>query len=115
MADTRGTDGGGGGGGSSPGAMGSGAAASLQPGDLRCCCGRDDCVFLRHNCSVLSSVERDVQAAAKVGQVSVFRCCPSCLVPDRVDRHAVRSARGLPSSPAPPLTRTALPDTACPP
>ncbi|KAK3683013.1 hypothetical protein B0T22DRAFT_433780 [Podospora appendiculata] len=44
--------------------------SGTQPTDLRCCCGRDDCVFLRHNCSVLSSVERDVHAAAKMGQVS---------------------------------------------
>ncbi|KAK3317111.1 hypothetical protein B0T19DRAFT_363230 [Cercophora scortea] len=45
--------------------------SGAQPTDLRCCCGRDDCVFLRHNCSVLSSVERDVHAAAKMGQPSL--------------------------------------------
>ncbi len=43
--------------------------ASHQSTDLRCCCGRDDCVFLRHNCSVLLTVERDVHTAAKMGQV----------------------------------------------
>jgi len=46
-----------------------------QPGVLRCCCGRDECVFLRHNCSVLLSVERDVHAAAKMGQVSNNEPC----------------------------------------
>jgi hypothetical protein len=40
-------------------------------GDLHCCCGRSDCVFLRHNCTVLESVEKDVHVAAKMGQVSV--------------------------------------------
>ncbi|KAK4223397.1 hypothetical protein QBC38DRAFT_373221 [Podospora fimiseda] len=44
-----------------------------QPGDLRCCCGKEECVYLRHNCSVLLSVERDVHAAAKMGQVSLAR------------------------------------------
>ncbi|RKU49471.1 hypothetical protein DL546_009901 [Coniochaeta pulveracea] len=37
---------------------------------LRCCCGRDDCIYLKHNCSVLDSVEKDVLTAAKMGQVS---------------------------------------------
>lgn len=44
----------------------------LPPPPLRCCCGRDECVFLHHNQSVLDSVERDVHTAAKLGQV----CCP---------------------------------------
>ncbi|KAK4168485.1 hypothetical protein QBC43DRAFT_118187 [Cladorrhinum sp. PSN259] len=44
-----------------------------QPGDLRCCCGKEECVYLRHNCSVLSSVERDVHAAAKMGQTLLAR------------------------------------------
>ena len=44
--------------------------AGSEAGDLRCCCGKEECVFLRHNCSVLSSVERDVHAAARMGQVS---------------------------------------------
>ncbi|KAK3317037.1 hypothetical protein B0H66DRAFT_310844 [Apodospora peruviana] len=44
-----------------------------QPADLRCCCGKEECVFLRHNCSVLLSVERDVHAAAKMGQTLLAR------------------------------------------
>ncbi|KAK4185497.1 hypothetical protein QBC35DRAFT_516887 [Podospora australis] len=48
-------------------------AVGSQPEDLRCCCGREDCVFLRHNCSVLLTVERDVHAAAKMGQTLLAR------------------------------------------
>ena len=44
---------------------------SAPPDALRCCCGQADCVFLRYNCSVLDSVEKDVHNAAKVGQVSI--------------------------------------------
>lgn len=60
-----------------PGTGASGAVA-VHPTELRCCCGREGCLFLRHNCSVLLSVERDVHAAAKMGQVCVlvtFLCC----------------------------------------
>jgi len=39
---------------------------------LRCCCGDLNCIVLRHNCSILESVEKDVHMAAKLGQV----CCP---------------------------------------
>jgi hypothetical protein len=53
-----------------PDTMGVVTPADNQPGDLRCCCGKEDCVFLKHNCSVLSSVERDVHTAARMGQVS---------------------------------------------
>ncbi|KAK4459709.1 hypothetical protein QBC42DRAFT_340134 [Cladorrhinum samala] len=49
------------------------ADAAQQPGDIRCCCGREECVYLRHNCSVLLSVERDVHAAAKMGQTLLAR------------------------------------------
>lgn len=40
---------------------------------LRCCCGRLDCVFLKHNCFVLESVEKDVHVAAKMGQALLAR------------------------------------------
>lgn len=50
---------------------------SSSPAPLRCCCGRDDCVFLKHNCLVLDNVEKDVYAAAKMGQVSLVTfLCP---------------------------------------
>ena len=46
------------------------SAPGAQPPAMRCCCGREDCVYLRHNCTLLKSVERDVHTAAKMGQVS---------------------------------------------
>ncbi|KAL2015530.1 hypothetical protein VTK56DRAFT_5327 [Thermocarpiscus australiensis] len=68
MADTPGADAD-----SQQDAMGIVEAVGAQPGDLRCCCGREECVFLRHNCSVLLSVERDVHTAAKMGQTLLAR------------------------------------------
>ncbi|KAK3305184.1 uncharacterized protein B0T15DRAFT_531561 [Chaetomium strumarium] len=68
MADALSPDGG-----PAQDAMGAIDTTGSQPGDLRCCCGREDCVFLRHNCSVLSSVERDVHTAARMGQTLLAR------------------------------------------
>lgn len=45
------------------------AGSVSQPEALQCCCGNTDCDFLRHNCSVLDSVEKDVHTAARLGQV----------------------------------------------
>lgn len=45
------------------------ATALSQPEALQCCCGKTDCVFLKHNCSVLDNVEKDVHTAARLGQV----------------------------------------------
>lgn len=36
---------------------------------MRCCCGRNDCAYLKHSCSVLETVEKDVHTAAKLGKV----------------------------------------------
>lgn len=58
------------------GKMGLANAAGKEPAKLQCCCGKDDCVFLLHNCSVLESVERDVHTAARMGQVSSSRRVP---------------------------------------
>lgn len=44
-----------------------------QPEALQCCCGKTDCVFLKHNCSVLDSVEKDVHTAARLGQALLAR------------------------------------------
>ncbi|KAI1773582.1 hypothetical protein F4818DRAFT_449225 [Hypoxylon cercidicola] len=38
-----------------------------------CCCGSVECLFLRHNCSVLASVEKDVHTAARMGQALLAR------------------------------------------
>lgn len=43
---------------------------SASPGIPQCCCGRTDCAFLSHNGELLESLERDVQTAAQLGQVS---------------------------------------------
>ncbi|TWU70947.1 hypothetical protein ED733_002483 [Metarhizium rileyi] len=40
---------------------------------LHCCCGIDECVLLRRNCSVLDSVEKDVRTAAQLGQALLAR------------------------------------------
>ncbi|OTB16447.1 hypothetical protein K445DRAFT_34141, partial [Daldinia sp. EC12] len=49
------------------------ASQSYEPGPLKCCCGSVECVFLRHNCSVLASVEKDVHNAARMGQALLAR------------------------------------------
>ncbi|RDA95622.1 hypothetical protein CP533_1137 [Ophiocordyceps camponoti-saundersi (nom. inval.)] len=40
---------------------------------LYCCCGRIDCVFLKKNCSILETVEKDVHTAAQLGQALLAR------------------------------------------
>ncbi|KAJ4384381.1 hypothetical protein N0V85_008358 [Neurospora sp. IMI 360204] len=52
---------------------GDNSAQGAQPSAMRCCCGREDCVYLRHNCTRLKSVERDVHTAAKMGQTLLIR------------------------------------------
>jgi hypothetical protein len=39
--------------------------------DTECCCGRASCVYLRHNNEALDGLEKDVQMAARLGQVCV--------------------------------------------
>ncbi|RJE25827.1 hypothetical protein PHISCL_01803 [Aspergillus sclerotialis] len=36
---------------------------------LRCCCGRNDCAFLESNNSALEGLEKDLETAARLGQV----------------------------------------------
>ncbi|KAI0019260.1 hypothetical protein F4780DRAFT_771341 [Xylariomycetidae sp. FL0641] len=40
---------------------------------MRCCCGSLACSFLRHNCSLLDNVEKDVHQAARMGQALLAR------------------------------------------
>ncbi|OHF01522.1 hypothetical protein CORC01_03278 [Colletotrichum orchidophilum] len=40
---------------------------------MRCCCGRHDCAYLKHSCSVLETVEKDVHTAAKLGKALLAR------------------------------------------
>jgi hypothetical protein len=39
---------------------------------VKCCCGRADCAFLKHNCSALDDLEKEVRTAAQLGQVREF-------------------------------------------
>ncbi|KAL0930203.1 uncharacterized protein CTRU02_215023 [Colletotrichum truncatum] len=50
--------------------------SAARPADdlkLRCCCGRNDCAFLKHSCTVLDTVEKDVHTAAKLGKALLAR------------------------------------------
>ncbi|KAJ0326435.1 hypothetical protein COL5a_006945 [Colletotrichum fioriniae] len=51
---------------------------------MRCCCGRNDCAYLKHSCSVLETVEKDVHTAAKLGKPanSAFATKPLRIVPN---------------------------------
>ncbi|KAG0652977.1 hypothetical protein D0Z07_0110 [Hyphodiscus hymeniophilus] len=40
---------------------------------VKCCCGRADCAFLRHNCSALDDLEKEVRTAARLGQALLVR------------------------------------------
>ncbi|KAK1971622.1 hypothetical protein LY78DRAFT_76396 [Colletotrichum sublineola] len=40
---------------------------------IQCCCGRTDCAYLRHSCSILETVEKDVHTAAKMGKALLAR------------------------------------------
>ena len=46
---------------------------------VKCCCGRTDCAFLKHNCSALDDLEKEVRTAAQLGQVR------TCLVMRRTE------------------------------
>lgn len=37
---------------------------------IRCCCGQAECAFLRENQLALEAVEKDLDTAARLGQVS---------------------------------------------
>ena len=39
------------------------------PRRARCCCGRQDCAYLKHNDDALGALERDLETAARLGQV----------------------------------------------
>lgn len=36
---------------------------------LQCCCGRRDCAYLKHNNVALGDLEKDLETAARLGQV----------------------------------------------
>lgn len=47
-------------------------AACTTTTDMKCCCGRTDCSYLKHNSIALENLEEEVRTAATLGQVSTF-------------------------------------------
>jgi hypothetical protein len=47
------------------------ACCSTTTPELRCCCGRKDCAYLKHNCVALDDLEKEVRTAAQLGQVCI--------------------------------------------
>jgi hypothetical protein len=47
------------------------ACCSTTTPELRCCCGRTDCAYLKHNCVALDDLEKEVRTAAQLGQVRI--------------------------------------------
>jgi hypothetical protein len=46
--------------------------------NLRCCCGRTDCAYLKHNCVALDDLEKEVRTAAQLGQVCNLLFTQTC-------------------------------------
>lgn len=49
------------------------ACCSTTTAELRCCCGRTECAYLKHNCVALDDLEKEVRTAAQLGQVCIPR------------------------------------------
>lgn len=49
-----------------------GSSDYCEEGTLQCCCGRRDCAYLRHNNVALGDLEKDLETAARLGQVCFF-------------------------------------------
>jgi hypothetical protein len=43
--------------------------------NLRCCCGQPACAYLEHNNAALGGLEKDLETAAKLGQVRPPTLC----------------------------------------
>ena len=50
---------------------------------LTCCCGRPSCAYWEHNNAALSGLERDLETAARLGQVSYVKS-PICLTAKKI-------------------------------
>jgi hypothetical protein len=50
-------------------------SSATSRADLHCCCGQKDCVFLQHNHDALEGLEKDLETAARLGQVRFLTCC----------------------------------------
>jgi hypothetical protein len=42
---------------------------------LQCCCGRPECAYLENNNTLLGGIERDLETAARLGQVRALSQC----------------------------------------
>lgn len=42
-------------------------------GKLRCCCGKEDCAYLKYSNVALEGLEKDVRTAATLGQVRLMQ------------------------------------------
>ncbi|PMD23608.1 hypothetical protein NA56DRAFT_621981 [Hyaloscypha hepaticicola] len=49
------------------------ACCSTTTPELRCCCGRTECAYLKHNCVALDDLEKEVRTAAQLGQALLVR------------------------------------------
>lgn len=57
-----------------PAAASSNGNAETPMQSMKCCCGRSDCAFLVHNDTALGGLEKDLETAARLGQVRVAVC-----------------------------------------
>ena len=52
-----------------------------------CCCGRELCAYLEHNNAAMEGLEKDLQSAAQIGQVSTHLNHPSSAMPRSSEAH----------------------------
>lgn len=57
-----------------PAAAPSNGIAETPMQSTKCCCGRSDCAFLAHNDTALGGLEKDLETAARLGQVRAPVC-----------------------------------------
>lgn len=85
---------------------------------LKCCCGSPECVFLRHNNSVLDSVEKDVHTAGRMGKVRLTICLLASArnviqIDHHVDTLSPRGKGATAMNLAPPVSSAFLPLLLC--
>jgi len=52
-----------------PAAIPANGVAQPPTSTMQCCCGRSDCAYLENNNAALGGLERDLETAARLGQV----------------------------------------------
>lgn len=45
---------------------------AMSSSKIKCCCSRPDCPYLERNTATLEELERDVEIAARLGQVQLL-------------------------------------------